>query len=621
MVASLAHRGPDASGIHHDGVVFLGHARLSIIDLDSGSQPMCDQEERYWVVFNGEIYNYRELRDELESHGHKFRTSSDTEVLIHGFRQWGTDLFGRLDGIFAFALWDSVERELVVARDCFGIKPLHYVLNGQSVGFASEVKALLCLPNFDRSADLQAVHDFLNLRYIPGERTLFSGVRRLLPGRYLVFRDGRLSEHTYYSLTVGECEARTEEEYADGIRHYLCEAVRKQLVADVPIGVYLSGGLDSSSLVACMAEVGHSPIRTFSMGFDEPTDELDDARVVAQHFGTEHHEITLSADPLKEFPRVIYHTEEPKENVLQGFLLARFAREGVKAVLGGLGGDELFAGYSLHRYVYPFDRIQRWVPRLLGHGLLRWASDSVSAIQHRMGPLVLDDYSRGAQLLLSAGDPLRQYLVLRNAWDFERNGFRRHYGSALLEAELSPTSRSFEPYFCNGHGTLTSVLDAEFHTKMVDDFLCNEDRTSMAHGLEVRVPFLDRDLVEFAWSIPSRLKMRGNTTKHLFRRAMSGMLPEHTLKKPKWGFSFNPHLQFQKDLRTVAQRVLTRQRVEERGWFNFEFIQRILDHRPHRRLRWHYFFIWLAVGLEIWAQMFLDGDFRKPTFELEAYTA
>jgi len=625
MVLSLAHRGPDGSGIEQtghkgqNGQVFLCHARLSIIDLVTGEQPMTCEDQSVWVVFNGEIYNFRELRAELEALGFRFRTTSDTEVLIHGYRAWGTDLFAKLDGMFAFALWDSPKKRLILVRDLFGIKPLHYLFDGKTLRFASEIKAILQDPSVLRDVDFQALHWFLNLRYIPGERTLFKDVRRLLPGHFLVFSEGNIRIEQFAKLCAKEEPRKKEDYYIEGIRHHLSEAVRKQMVSDVPIGVYLSGGLDSSAITAMMSRFTDEPIRTFSLGFSEPTDELSDARIVADYFQTDHHETTLDPEPLKRYPEVIWAAEEPKENILQGFLLARFVRRHVKVVHGGLGGDELFAGYLNNKFIYPTNHIQPLVPKLLRKMLLEPAGNLLFRMQNASGRLRWDEYRRGLQMLLAMGDPCRYYLILRNVWDYDKGASGNIYGPAWEGFSPVQTSCEFNKYFEGSKSPLDKALWAELHTKLVDDFLMNEDRTSMASGLEVRVPFLDRDLVEFSMSIPVDLKIKRNETKYIFRKAMEGLLPDHALRKKKWGFSFNPYYQFQKDLKTVAERILTRERVNERGWFNYDYLKKIMNHPPHPRLRWHYFYLWLALGFEIWARMFLEGDAAKPDFNLEAY--
>ncbi|MBI4674107.1 MAG: asparagine synthase (glutamine-hydrolyzing) [Chloroflexi bacterium] len=620
MLHSIAHRGPDGAGMFTDTGIAMGNTRLAIIDLNTGDQPIANENCTVWVVFNGEIYNHRALRSELEARGHHFKTQGDTEVLVHAYEEWGVNYFARLDGIFAFALYDLCTRRLILVRDHFGIKPLHYHWDGATLRFGSEIKTLLQDPAVPRCVNYQALHYFLNLRYIPGALTLFDGIVRLPPAHYLVLENNALRIEHYFILSTRVETRRDETFYVEGIRHHLREAVRKQLMSDVPLGVYLSGGLDSSALVAFASELLQEPAKTFTLGFDEPTDENADARVVANYFKSVHHELTLHADPLREFPRVIWHAEEPKENILQGFLLSRFAREHVKVALGGLGGDELFAGYTHNRYLYPLQAAHKYMPGLAQHYALHPLSRAAFGIENALGAPSLDEYRRAAQLLCALGDIERYYLILRNVWDDDVGMWRNVYGAALRAEHLNATHAAFDPLFVkNGHSALEQVLWAEFHTKMVDDFLLNEDRTSMAHGLEVRVPFLDVELVKFAFSIPVDLKIRGNEPKYIFRRAMQGILPEHALRKPKWGFSFNPYFQFQKDLRTVAEHVLTRERVQELGWFNYAYLRRILEHPPHPRLRWHYFFLWLAVGLHIWHDMFIAGNVRAPEFDLNAY--
>ncbi|MCG8461949.1 MAG: asparagine synthase (glutamine-hydrolyzing), partial [Holophagales bacterium] len=528
MTRRLRHRGPDGDGIFQDGDTILGHSRLSIIDLHTGDQPMVAAGNEACLVHNGEIYNFRQLRRELEDLGHAFHTASDSEVILEGYRAWGTEVLARLDGIFAFALWDRRRRRLLLARDLFGIKPLHYLFDGATLRFASEIKALLQDPGIERDVDFQALHYFLNVRYVPGRRTLFRGIERLPPGHLAIFEGQRLRIARYVAINASQSRARSMDEYAEGVRHHLRAAVRRQLQADVPLGVYLSGGLDSSSIVALMSEVGHGgPVRTFSLGFDQPRDELSDARLVARHFATEHHELTLDLQPLRHYPAVIWATEEPKENILQGYLLAGFARQQVKAVLSGLGGDELFAGYNLHRLLAAVAPLHRWTPGRLQRRLLAPLSRGLFSWQDSAGLRRWDQYRRGLQLLLASGDPCAAYLILRNAWDGDDGAFSR-YGPAWPEDGLKRTRQLFEPYFRTDDGVLRQAMDAELETKLIDDLLLNEDRTSMAHGLEVRVPFLDLELVRYVLGIPVGLLAPGRETTRLFRRAMAPLLPRHT---------------------------------------------------------------------------------------------
>lgn len=622
MTRIIAHRGPDGCGIHEGNGIFLGHRRLSIIDLKTGDQPMSNEDSTIHIVFNGEIYNFQELRCDLEQRGHRFVTESDTEVLIHGYEEYGLSFLPKLNGIFAYALWDDCRRRLLLVRDYFGVKPLHYYFDGKTLRFASEIKAIIQDVHVPRELDRQSLHFFLNLRYIPGEGTLFKGIKRLPTAHYLLYENGQITIQRYFDLQPMEQKLKSEADYCEGIRHYLQESVRKQKISDVPVGVYLSGGLDSSSLVAFMSKVTGEPVHTFSMGFNEPTDELDDARVIADHFRTDHHEICLSPEPLRQFPEVIWHAEEPKENILQGFLLSRFASKHVKVCLGGLGGDELFTGYELHKYIYPSRHLHRFVPPFIASGILSPLRRALFSVQNKTGCLSMDEYRRGLQMLLSLGDPARYYLILRNTWDDDNGAYKNVYSPYFATRQLLKTGTQFNTYFQGrDKNVLEQVLWAEFHTKMQEDFLMNEDRTSMANGLEVRVPFLDRDLVRFAMSIPVNVKMKHGELKYLFRQAMKSVLPLHTLTKKKWGFSFNPYYQFQKDLKFVAERILTRQRVEDRGIFNYAYLKKIMEYPPDPRLRWHYFFLWLAVGMEIWFQMFIDGDVSRPIFNLEHYTS
>jgi asparagine synthase (glutamine-hydrolysing) len=622
MTKIIAHRGPDGCGIHEGNGIFLGHRRLSIIDLKTGDQPMSNEDGAIHIVFNGEIYNFQELRCDLEERGHRFSTKSDTEVLIHGYEEYGLSFLPKLNGIFAYALWDDRRRRLLLVRDYFGVKPLHYHFDGKTLRFASEIKAIIQDAHIPREPDQQSLHFFLNLRYIPGEGTLFKSIKRLPAAHYLLYENGQMKIERYSNLQPMEQKLKSEADYCEGIRYYLQESVRRQKISDVPVGVYLSGGLDSSALVAFMNKVTDEPVRTFSMGFNEPTDELDDARVIADHFRTDHHEICLSPEPLRQFPEVIWHAEEPKENILQGFLLSRFAAKHVKVCLGGLGGDELFAGYELHRYIYPSRHLHRFIPPIVSSGILSPLRRALFSVQNKTGCLSMDEYRRGLQMFLSLGDPARYYMILRNTWDDDNGAYSNIYSPHFATRQLLKTGTHFNTYFQGRNkDVMAQVLWAEFHTKMQEDFLMNEDRTSMANGLEVRVPFLDRDLVRFAMSIPVNVKMKHGELKYIFRQAMEGVLPQHTLAKKKWGFSFNPHYQFQKDLRSVALNVLTRKRVEDRGVFNYTYLKSIMNHPPHPRLRWHYFFLWLAVGMEIWFQMFIDGDVSRPIFNLEHYTS
>ncbi|MFH1852168.1 MAG: asparagine synthase (glutamine-hydrolyzing) [Candidatus Neomarinimicrobiota bacterium] len=613
MCRALEHRGPENSTFYHSGNFWLGHNRLRIIDIETGDQPIFNEDHSLAIVFNGEIYNYQSLREDLIKRGHTFYTSSDTEVLVHLYEDYGEKMFARLNGIFAFALLDARSQKLILGRDHFGVKPMHYFYDGQHFIFGSEIKAILNHSAVPRRLNRQSLHLQVNLRYTQSENTLFDGVRRLPPGSYLTYQGGVIKLERYYQLQPGTVRISTGDAI-DGIHHYLRQAVRRQLVSDVPIGVYLSGGLDSSSIVAMMAEIGVTDIRTFTLGFNEPTDEFSDSQLIADQFATTHQTLSLNLEPLRTLPQVIWHAEEPKINLLQGFALSDFVSQHVKVVLGGLGGDELFAGYDVHRLLAPFDLPERLVPASLERYIGRLLSRIVYGLQQGSGTLKYDEIRRGLQVALASGNVLKQLLILRNVWDYDRPQARKIYSQDFLECGFDCCESEFRPYFPESGklATLDKILFTEFHTKMVNDYLLVEDRMSMAHSIEERVPFLDRELVEFAFSIPSQLKLRRRETKALFRQAMAPYLPEKIIHKKKWGFAVNPYLQYQKDLKQVAERILTRSFIEEQGIFNYSYIRQILDYPPHPNLRWHYNFLWILLGQAIWEKMYIGSDlFRE----------
>ncbi|BFN36437.1 asparagine synthase (glutamine-hydrolyzing) [Fidelibacter multiformis] len=624
MLDLIRHRGPDAESTYRHGNVTLGHRRLAIIDLKTGDQPIFNEDHSIAVIYNGEIYNYKEIREELKALGHHFCTESDTEILVHGYESWGTDFFHRLNGIFAFAILDQRQDSLILVRDHFGIKPLHYTHQNGLFAFASEQKPLLLHPSTPRELNLQSLHTHLNLRYTQNDQTLFQGIYRLPPAHYLVYRNKQINIHKYWELTPEIRDDMTENEAVAHLHEYLRQAVKRQLISDVPLGVYLSGGMDSSVIVQKMSELGVPDIKTFTLGFNEPTDEFPDAERVARHFNTDHHTLSLSMEPLKMFPEVLWHAEEPKINLLQGFNMSAFVKPHVSVVLGGLGGDELLAGYDIHRFIYPLNRLHNRIP-----GWMKKIGDIKSRILFRMeqntGVLRLDEYRRGLQMLLALGQIEKYYLILRNVWDYDNPMYDQIYHRGMaqqMRAESLKVHKAFDPFFqkVNHMSALDQVLFTEFHTKMVNDYLLVEDRMSMSHSVEERVPFLDLDLVQFGFSVPAGLKMKGNRTKDLFRKAMEPYLPEKITQKKKWGFTVNPYLQFKKDLKDVCEKVLTRDIVEKQGLFNYEYIRKILDAPPHPRLRWHYNFLWVIMGLAVWQKMFIESDaFAERHFDLESY--
>ncbi len=625
MSGLLAHRGPDRTAVYESGDVCFGHTRLSIIDLATGNQPIFNHDKKMAIVYNGEIYNYRELRDELSKRGATFQTKSDTEVVLKLYEMDGPDAFARLNGIFSFAILDerSGHSRLVLVRDHFGIKPLHYYNRDGIFLFASEYKAILLHPNVPRELNPQALHHQVNLRYNQTDETLIRHIYRLPPAHFMIIEDGEIKrKQPFYELKPEINYKRSEAEWLEMIPDYMREAVKRQLVSDVPIGVYLSGGMDSSSIVAMMRQSGVEQINTFTLGFNEPTDELSDAQIVADYYETDHHTLRLDLNPMRRMPEVIWHAEEPKINLLQGYAMSEFVSQHVKVALGGLGGDELFSGYDIHKFVLPFNRLHQLVPNGFESAIASKLSGLLYRLQSTVLPMKFDEYRRGLQMALATGNIEKFYLILRNVWDYDRAQSKRVYSENFLGQHLEPVAKEFDPLFerYNGMTPLDQVYLAEIRSKMLNDYLLVEDRMSMSHSLEERVPFLDLDLVHLAMSIPAQKKMLGGQTKGLLRKAMAPHLPEKILQKKKWGFTFNPYLQFQKDLKATAKLILTKQRIESDGIFNYAYIRAILDAKPHPRMRWHYNYIWVLTGFYIWKRMYLESDgFVEREFELESF--
>ena len=611
MTDSLNHRGPDGEGSFVGDGVCLGNRRLAVLDVAGGRQPMMNDDGSVVVVYNGELYNYPALRAEVLRRGHHLSTTCDTEVLPYLYADEGIGFASRLDGIFAFALLDRRRRSLYLVRDPLGVKPLVYATSSDKLAFGSEAKAVLASGLVTAELDEASLHLSMNVRYVPGSRTFFRGITRLTPGHVLEVRDGRLRTSAYATVDWTPDESLSRDDCLEGIRAHYAAAVERQLVADVPLGVSLSGGIDSTSIVAMMRRADAGPIKTFSLGFGEPTDELADARFVAETYGTEHHELVLREPALRHLGDAIRHTEEPKVNSLQLYLLHRYIGHHVTVALSGLGGDELFAGYDIYRYLDRSERLRAGVAGAASRvtaPALQWGAERLT----RLGRPAFDLGARKLEWLASANDGGRHYLLLRNAWDTNPELVRRVYTPAFAE-RLSVAARDcYDPYFGGDRPLASQALQAEFATKMVADLLHNEDTMSMAHGVESRVPLLDLELVRFAARIPDHHRF-GRGMKGLLKEAMRGTLPDRVLDKPKWGFTFDPVEQYKKDLGPMARDLLSPDRLRQSEIFNPSFVRQILVTPPHQRLRWHYFMLWQMVGVEIWRETFVaSGAYRGP---------
>ncbi|MGZ6364368.1 MAG: asparagine synthase (glutamine-hydrolyzing) [Ktedonobacteraceae bacterium] len=598
MTNSISHRGPDDSGSYLDGPSGLGFARLSIIDLSGGHQPMSNETGDIWLVFNGEIWNYKDLRKELIEKGHYFRTNSDSETIVHAYEEYGVDCVARLHGMFSFAIWDAPRRRLLLARDRAGKKPLYYTQVNGSLLFGSEIKSLLFHPDVKRKADTQALADFLSVRYVPGPATLFANIYKVLPGHWLLYENDTLREECYWDYTFGQTENRPIEEYMQGIRQHVHRAVEERMIADVPVGAFLSGGVDSSIVTGIMSQLTNQPIQTFAVGFDEEGySELPYAKLAADHFGTEHHELVVKSSDLSAYwPLLTWHRDEPvsEPSDLGVYLVSRLARKYVKVVLSGEGGDELFAGYP--KYVVD------WMAQYY-HILPIPIRDSV------IMPL-LDHLPYSMRKLKNAARNLSQPVPQRwMSWFGIFNGqLKEKILSDNTKASIDiDSSRVFERWLSNNpqRDDLSSMLYLDTKIWLPDNLLMKGDKMTMAASLEARMPLLDYHLTEYAASIPSNMKVKLFKTKYLFKRTFADFLPEAILTRKKMGFNVPTGIWFREGQRNLITRLLLSERARDRGYLNDAFVAKLL--RDHLEGKTNYQAqLFTLASLELWFRVFID---------------
>jgi asparagine synthase (glutamine-hydrolysing) len=595
MDAAIAHRGPDDSGTYVDDRCGMGMRRLSIIDLDGGRQPIANEDGTVWVVFNGEIYNYRALRRDLTARGHRFATRSDTEVLVHLYEERGPALVELLDGMFGAAIWDRRRERLLILRDRLGIKPLYYAVTPRSLVFGSELKALMAHPDTPRALSTSALSHYLSFGVTPADEAMLDGVRKLLPGHLLVYRRGRVEVRRYWDLQPSPRQIDPEAA-AREVRYRVREAVRSHLVADVPVGAFLSGGIDSATVVGTMVELGARP-KTFSIGFDDPQfDELAWARLVARRFDTDHHELVVRPDAWSLAEELVWFLDEPFADVsaIPTYLVAKLAAAEVKVVLSGDGGDELFAGYDRYPLALAearrFDRLPAVARRALG---------LLSAL--------LPDRAPGKHWLRHASLPARLRFIDGESL-FPADLKRRLRGPALagLDATADPPEARARLYERAPGDALGRLLYLDTMTYLPLDILTKVDRMTMAHSLEARPPLVDHHLVEAVFSMPSSLKLADGSPKAVLKRAVADLLPPEITTRPKWGFGVPIRRWFRGPLSEPVVALLTDERTRTRGHLDPRFVRALCDeHRAGRRdqsVR-----MWGLVMLELWCRRFLDA--------------
>lgn len=606
MCSIIAHRGPDDEGTMSDGPVCMGNRRLAIQDLSpAGHQPMVSEDSRFHIVFNGEVYNFREVRSELQGRGHKFTSDGDTEVVLKAYVEWGEACLHRFNGMFALAIWDAKDRVLFLARDRMGIKPLYYFADGDKLVFGSEIKAILADSSVPRDINSLGLANFFTFGHSIDQATIFENIHKLAPGHQLRCRmldNGRLDLQIdrYWELPFPNAtEDKGEAFYADGVRQRLKESVRKRLIADVPVGVFLSGGLDSSAITGLAKEMLDQPPQTFSVGFDSSLggfNELDDAREVARYFGTEHHEFILTEDDLESaMMGLVYQYDEPFGDAaaFPTYLLAKYSREFVPVALSGEGSDEVFGGYR----------------RYIAH---RWASKYTflpQSLRRKMHSVVTAAWPSSEKLRrtlsgLEQSNPLDQYMSWLTVFSSEmkhelfaqqHNGFAKDTGRETYSRLYDESSRS----------SLEKLLYIDQQTWLPDTYLEKVDKATMATGLEARVPFLDHELVEFAATIPSKYKIKGTTTKWILKKAMSDLLPDTTIRKPKHGFAVPLAPWFRGRLRERVKDILFDPKARGRGYFDYDYVEKM--YRSHVEGKANYYKqLWLLVVFELWCQQYLD---------------
>lgn len=608
MNETLRHRGPDGSGCYLGSTVGLAMRRLSIIDLETGEQPIANEDGSVWVVFNGEIYNFRALRQQLERKGHVFQTATDTEVIVHAYEEYGVDCVEHFNGMFAFALWDESRRRLLVARDRLGIKPLYYYLSADLLVFGSELKAVIRHPAVPREIDFGALNQFLTIEYIPAPRTIFRDVQKLPPGHRLVVEDDNARVEPYWRIPHAPIEA-SEAECVERLRELIREAVEMRMVADVPLGAFLSGGIDSSTIVAFMSEASTQPVRTISIGFDDATyNELPYARMVAEHFGTNHYEEILQSDIAGMAVRLVQHLDEPfgDFSIFPTYLVSEVARKFVKVALSGDGGDEIFAGYDTYVAQGVAARYERWMPGMLRRRTLPWIMNMVPPQPAKKG--IVNKAKRFVEGAALPPELQHTRWMMFMSEEERRALYRPRVSQAAYALNGSSPEALMEAYFEEAavYDPLAQQQYVDVKTYLVDDILTKVDRMSMAVSLEARVPLLDHRIVEFAMNLPPQMKLQGGTTKVLLRKAVGDMLPAPVLNKPKEGFSIPLKHWLREDLQPLMTDLLAPDTVRRRGYFEPATVSRWVDEHLARGAN-HSHRLWTLMVFELWHRHVMDS--------------
>lgn len=607
QLKSIIHRGPDEQGYWSDGHVFLGNCRLSIIDLAGGHQPIFNEDRTACIVYNGELYNFRDLRPQLEARGHVFQTDTDTEVILHGYEEWGVECLKHLNGMFAFAIWDEPRKQLFIARDRIGEKPLYYYRDREKLVFASEIKAILADPAVPRDVHLQGLANYLTFGRAAAPQTIYQNIYKLLPGHYLLANKNGIETKQYWDIGVepqiSSGENLSEAGYAKKILELLDDSVQRRMIADVPVGAFLSGGVDSSAIVALMKQHATGAVKTFSLGFTigGAYNELSEAKQVAAFLNTEHHELQVEhVDLIETLQKLIYHYDEPFGDPagFPVYLLSRFAREHVKVVLAGDGGDELFGGYRRYAADQMATMYQR-LPSALTNGVVPNLINKLPRLRRSKRSLqaltIADPGTRYAAWFQVFTPEMQRQLLPPNVFGEiagydPTQAFSRHYD------KLNGNS-------CADH--LNRLMYIDVKTLLADTYMEKVDKAMMACSLEGRLPFLDHRLVELAFQIPGHYKIRGWSTKRILKRAVRELIPQEVLQRRKHGFAVPTDPWFRGELKDFTFEVLMDERTRRRGFFDLNFVEHLWREHLQGRNVWDTQ-LWLLLNFELWARTFLD---------------
>lgn len=611
MTDAIVHRGPDDEGFHFSGPVGLGHRRLSIIDLEGGHQPLANEDQSVWIVFNGEIYNFAELHNELVKKGHRFKTRSDTEVIVHLYEEEGERCFERLRGMFAIAIWDARKRQLVLARDRVGKKPLFYHYDGSRIAFGSEMKAILAIPGVAREIDIEALSDYFSLLYVPAPKSIFKHIRKVLPGHYVVASDKGIRDVEYWDISFAHVMEATADQWCDKLLETYREAVRLRLISEVPLGAFLSGGVDSSSVVALMAELVDHPVTTCSIGFEEKEfDELDFARETAVRFNADHHEKVVRPDALGILEKLAWHYDEPfaDSSAVPTYYVSQAAREHVTVALSGDGGDENFAGYRR----YYFDQRENMVRGILP-SVVRQPVFKLLASMYPKADWAPRIFRGKATFQNLARSPIEAYF--RSV-----SGMNSELKETLVHPDLRRELGAYDSVDVLRHyyekadtrDPLSRIQYVDIKTYLADDILVKVDRASMAHSLEVRAPILDHKLMELAATIPSPLKLQGRKGKFIFKKTLERILPASVLNRKKMGFAVPLAKWFRKDLKAFAyENIFSR---NPQNYLNEATLNRVWqEHQSGRRDRSTE--LWAVLMFRLWERQFSKEQVTEPERE------